>query len=142
AFRVKPVRPPTDPATARAVAELRHLHRLIRESEIAGRSEPALRHHRLALERFVTQRSWQAAGTGEAGAAATFDAVVTEAAGGARTLVVFLQRGDRLVALVIRDGAARLRPLGAGAAAEEAGRRLLGDLDALASRRLPGRMQD
>jgi tetratricopeptide (TPR) repeat protein len=142
AFRIKPVRPPPDPAVAQAVAELRHLHQLIRESEIAGRPEPALRHRRLALERFVTQRSWQAAGTGESSAAATFDAVVAEAAGGARTLVVFLQRGDRLVALVIRDGAARLRTLGAGAAAEEAGRRLLGDLDALASRRLPGRMQD
>ncbi len=40
------------------------------------------------------------------------------------------------------DGAARLRNLGDATVAEEASRRLLGDLDALAGRRLPGRMQD
>jgi tetratricopeptide (TPR) repeat protein len=142
AFRVKPVRPPTDPATAEAVAELRHLHRLIREAEIVGRQEPALRQRRAELERFVTERTWQAAGTGESRATATFDDVAAGAAAARRTVVIFLERGKRLAALVVRDGAARLRDLGDAAVAEEASRRLLGDLDALAGRRLPGRMHD
>ncbi len=148
AFRVKPVRPPTDPAAADAVAELRHLHRLIREEEIAEisvphrRPEPALRQRRAELERYVTERTWQAAGTGESSATATFDDVADEAAAVGRTVMIFLERGERLAALVIRDGDARLRDLGDATVAEEASRRLLGDLDALAGRRLPGRMHD
>jgi tetratricopeptide (TPR) repeat protein len=151
AFRVKPVRPPTDPATADAVAELRHLHRLIREAEIAGRPEPALRQRRpepalrqrrADLERYVTERTWQAAGTGESSATATFEDVAAEAAAAGRTMMIFLERGKRLAALVIRDGLARLRDLGDATVAEEASRRLLGDLDALAGRRLPVRMHD
>src|SRR5262249_49919283 len=75
-------------------------------------------------------------------ATATFEDVAVEAAAAGRTVMIFLERGKRLAALVIRDGSARLRDLGEAAVAEEASRRLLGDLDALAGRRLPGRMHD
>jgi tetratricopeptide (TPR) repeat protein len=142
AFRLRPVRPPADPVTAEAVAELRHLHRLSRDAEIAGHPQPALRQRGAELERLVTERSWQAAGTGESSATATFDAVAAEAATAGRTIVIFLERAARLFALVIRDGAADLQPLGDAATAEEAGRRLLSDLDALAGRRLPTRLHD
>jgi CHAT domain len=124
------------------VAELRNLHRLVREAEIEGRPEPALRQRRAELERYVTERTWQAAGTGESSATATFEDVAEEAAAAGRTVMIFLERGTRLAALVVRDGSARLRDLGDATAAEEASRRLLGDLDALAGRRLPARMHE
>src|SRR5262249_6774719 len=73
-------------------------------------------------------------------AAARWEAVAAALAGSGLTLVSYIRRSDRLVGLVVRDGAARMVGLGRYDVAEEAQRRLLGDLDALAGRRLPDRL--
>jgi CHAT domain/Tetratricopeptide repeat len=138
AFRVRPVRPPADREVAEAVAELRALRGQAREAELAGDRDPAALRRCAELERWITRRNWQLRGSGQASAAASFDEL--SAALGERTLVSLMGRGDRLVALVLRGGTARMVPLGAYELAAEAQRRLLSDLDALAGRRLPERM--
>jgi hypothetical protein len=42
AFRVRPVRPPTDPQATAVLAELRQLSRLIREAELNGGRDPRM----------------------------------------------------------------------------------------------------
>jgi hypothetical protein len=140
AFRVRPVRPPADPELAEVVAELRALRGRLRSAELAGERDPAASRRCSELERWITKRGWQVRGTGEASAVAGFGAVAAALAGAGLTLVSYTRRHGQLVGLVIRDGAARMVGLGRYDVAEEAQRRLLGDLDALAGRRLPDRM--
>lgn len=137
-FRIRPVRPVADPEVAEAVAELRALRGQAREAELAGERDPAALRRCAELERWITRRSWQERGPGRSSAAAGFDEVGTSLGG--RTLVSLMSRRGRLVALVLRDGTARMVSLGSYEAAAEAQRRLLSDLDALAGRRLPERM--
>jgi tetratricopeptide (TPR) repeat protein len=142
AFRLRPVRPPADPVTAEAVAELRQLRHGLREAELAGRRDPAAQRRCGELERLVRQRRWQLPGSGEAGTVASLGAVSGALAEGGQVLVSFASRRDRLVALVIRDRSARLVRLDRYAALAEPIRRLLSDLDALAGRRLPTRLAE
>src|SRR5205823_15049232 len=92
------------------------------------------------LERWIAERGWQVRGSGRASAAASFDAVAAALAESGRTMVSLMSRHGRLVGLVIRDGGARLVTLGGYDEVAEAMRRLLGDLDVLAGRRLPARL--
>jgi tetratricopeptide (TPR) repeat protein len=140
AFRIRPVRPPADPEVAEAVAELRALRGQLRAAELAGQRDPAAQRRCAELERRITERGWQVRGPGQASAAAGFDAVAGALAESGQTLVSLMSRHGQLVGLVIADGTARMVGLGRYADAAEAQRRLLGDLDALAGRRLPDRM--
>ncbi len=140
AFRIAPVRPPADPELAGAVAELRQLRQRVRAAELAGQREPAAQRRCAELERWITERGWQVRGSGHASAAAGFDAVAGALAESGRTLVSLMTRHRRLVGLVVRDGGARLVGLGGYDEVAEALRRLVGDLDALAGRRLPDRL--
>jgi len=142
AFRIRPVRPEADAETVDAVAELRQLHKLLREAELEGRTEPGLRQRRTELERFVRERGWQASGAGESTAVAPLDEVAAAVAAAGRTLVVLIGGRPRLTALVVHGGSARLADLGDRAAVEEAARRLVADLNVLAGRRLPDRLRE
>ena len=141
AFRVRPVRPPADPQAAADLAELRQLSYLIRQAELDGHRDPAAISRRAELQRGIRERSWQAGGLGEALAQASPGEVAAALDSSGQSLVSILARDGRLHAVVLRRGAVRLVGLGDAAVAEEAARRLNADLDTLAGRRLPARLE-
>ncbi|HEU5334175.1 MAG TPA: CHAT domain-containing protein [Actinocrinis sp.] len=144
ALRVRPVRPPDDPRTAEAVAELRHLDRVLRTAELEGRTEPAARQRHAALRRGLLEESWKAGGTGpgRGPAPAGLAEVAAELGGSGHRMISLLRHGDQLLALLVDAGGARLVPLGGYRRATEAAQRLAGDLDARMARRLPERLQE
>ena len=150
AFRMRPVQPPHDPATAAAIAEYRHLDELLRTSELqGGRPDPEARQRHATLQRQLRERSWTAS-VGNTAAASRSDAdsgavslseVAAQLAASGQVMISLLRQGDRLLALVVADGRATPVPLGDYPRAVEAAHRLLGDLEARAARSLPARLQ-
>jgi CHAT domain-containing protein/tetratricopeptide (TPR) repeat protein len=137
AFRVQPVRPPEDPGTAEALAQLRALRHQLRTAELAGAPRDAAVQARCAqLERQLRERDWQTAGAGVRSAplAQLPDAL------GDRALVSYLSQDGELCAVLVTRAGTRLVRLGPTGALTEAVRRLLADLDALAGRTLPERL--
>jgi tetratricopeptide (TPR) repeat protein len=143
AFRVQPVRPPADPEAAAVLAELRQLGFLIRTAELSGdRPDPAHLASRAELQRQVRQRSWRAGGLGQVIALAGVAAVAAALAESGQALASIAVHDQRLLAVTIgAAGQARLIRLGDFGAAAEAALRLTADLDALAGRRLPPRLE-
>ncbi len=141
AFRVGPVRPPADPQAAAVLAELRQLSYLIRDAELNGHRDPAAITRRAELQREIRERSWQASGLGEVTAQASLGEVSAVLEESGQSLVGILARGGRMHAVVLRHGSVRLTSLGDFEAAAEAARRLNADLDSLAGRRLPARLE-
>jgi CHAT domain len=150
AFRATPVRPPADPRAAEILAELRQLSYLIRSAELTGQRDPAVIARRARLQREIRERSWQAVGPGapggSGGAAArggrgTLGAITAALSAGELTLVSIVARDDVLHGVVVNGGGVRLIRLGDAEAAAEAARRLAADLDTLAGRRLPARLE-
>jgi tetratricopeptide (TPR) repeat protein len=142
-FRVYPVRPPGDPEAAAVLAELRQLGFLIRTAELSGdRPDPAHLASRAELQRQVRQRSWRAGGRGQVIAPAGPAAVATALAESGQALASIAVHDRRMLAVTIGPaGQPRLVRLGDFGAAAEAALRLTADLDALAGRRLPPRLE-
>ena len=141
AFRARPVRPPADARTAEIVAELRQLGYLIRGAELTGGRDPVAVARRARLQREVRELSWQAVGQGEEpGRVSTAEVNAALRASGQR-LVSVLARDGRLHAVVLTGSSVHLVGLGDFGAAAEAARRLGADLDTLAGRRLPARLE-
>jgi tetratricopeptide (TPR) repeat protein len=143
AFRIHPVRPPADAEAAAVLAELRQLGFLIRTAELSGdRPDPAHLASRAELQRQVRQRSWRADGLGQLIAPAGPSAIATALAESGQALASIAVHDQRMLAVTI-DAAGRLRliRLGDFGAAAEAALRLTADLDALAGRRLPPRLE-
>lgn len=138
AFRISPVRPPKDPDSAQALGQLRHLRSTLRQAERRGDPIDLLRERRTELERTVRERAWLRDGTRISTPVATLTAVLDQLADHA--MVIYLRQEDRLAALVLARGKARLIQLGAFPG--EWIRRLHADLDTLASRNVPGRMRE
>lgn len=141
AFRVRPVRPPDDPEEAAVLAELRQLTSLIRTAELNGTPDPKSVARRAELQRLVRQRSWQAGGLGETIAEATAGEVAGALTESNQLYAGILVRDQQMLAVTIYREKARLLYLGDFLAATEAARRLTADLDALAGRRLPPRLE-
>ena len=137
AFRVRPVRPPADPL----LAELRALSYLIRQAELSGQRDQAKITRRAELQREIRERGWQASGLGQATAQASLGEVSAALQRSGQSLVAILAHRGRMLAVVVRRGSARLAELGDFEAAAEAARRLNADLDTLAGRRLPARLE-
>jgi hypothetical protein len=137
AFQVRPVRPPADPATTDDVAALRQAAVTARAAELAGTRDLVAERRCAELERSIRSRGWQADGSGEHAAAASFRDVADTLAHERSVLVSFLVDGADLRALVIADGVGRLVPAGRMAAVREVIARLRSDLDAMCGRRLP-----
>jgi tetratricopeptide (TPR) repeat protein len=142
-FRVYPVRPPADPEAAAVLAELRQLGFLIRTAELSGdRPDPARLASRAELQRQVRQRSWRAGGLGQVTAPAGPAAVAAALAESGQALASIVVHDRRMLAVTIGPaGQPRLVRLGDFGAAAEAALRLTADLDALAGRRLPPRLE-
>lgn len=133
-LRIRPVRPPTNPEVAHAVAELRRV-------ELGGRGDPSAAARRAALEARIRRSAWPAAGSGPVEDVATLDAVAAELAARGTALVSLFQTGGSLFALVVADGRCRVRPLGPAQPVYETSRRLRADIVALVGRVLPARME-
>ena len=141
ALRARPVRPPADPQAAEMLAELRQLSYLIREAELNGHRDPAAVSRRAALQREIRERSWQAAGLGEAADRAGLGETTAALDASDQALIGILARDGRMHAVVLGHRTARLVGLGDFEAAAEAALRLVADLDTLAGRRLPARLE-
>jgi tetratricopeptide (TPR) repeat protein len=141
AFRARPVRPPADPQVAAALAELRQLGRLLREAELAGRRDPPIAARYADLQREVAEHDRQASGLGQAAAQANLGEVNAALEESGQNLVGILARDGQMLAVVAGRGSVRLIELGDLDEAAEAARRLNADLDTLAGRRLPARLE-
>jgi tetratricopeptide (TPR) repeat protein len=141
AFRVRPVRPPDDQEEAAVLAELRQLSSLIRTAELNGTPDPKSVARRAELQRLVRQRSWQVSGLGETIAEAMVGEVAGALAESNQFYVGILVRDKQMLAVTIYREKVRLIHLGDFLAATEVARRLTADLDALAGRRLPPRLE-
>lgn len=141
ALRARPVHPPADQRAAEVLAELRQLSYLIRTAELNGQRDPVAITRRGALLRQIREHSWQAAGLGEATGRARLSEVSAALAECGQTLVGILASEGRMHAVLLRQGAVRLIGLGALDIAAEAARRLSADLDTLAGRRRPARLE-
>jgi tetratricopeptide (TPR) repeat protein len=141
AFRVRPVRPPADPQAEALLAELRQLSYLIREAELNGSRDPAMAGRHTELRRAIKEHDWQASGLGHAAVLAGLGDVSAALEHSGQTLVAILGRDGQMVAVVVRHGSARLVRLGDFETAAEAARRLSADLDTLAGRLLPARLE-
>lgn len=143
AFRLRPVRPPQDPDTAAALAELRHLDGALRAAELDGHSDPRARQRHAALRRDLRDQAWRAAGsTAPAAAPAGLAQVAAQLTAAGAGMISLLRQGDRLLALVVARETGRLVPLGSYRDTVESAYRLLGDLDARMSRRLSPRLRE
>jgi hypothetical protein len=141
AFRVKPVRPPDDPEEAALLAELRQLTILIRTAELNGAPDARAAARRADLQRRVRQRRWRSSGAGTAIGVVTPAQVGDALAAGGQVLAALLARDNDLLAVTIRGHQVKLVTLGDFARATEATRKLTADLDALAGRSLPARLE-
>ena len=141
AFRVRPVRPPADPKAEALLAELRQLSYLIREAELNGSRDLAMAARHTELRRAIKEHDWQASGLGHAAVLAGLGDVSAALEHSGQTLVAILGRDGQMVAVVVRHGSARLVRLGDFETAAEAARRLSADLDTLAGRMLPARLE-
>jgi CHAT domain len=141
AFRVRPVKPPADPRAAGVLAELRQLTRRIREAELAGERDPAMAGRQAELRREVREHDWKVSAMGEATAPASLGEVSSALAQSGQTLVGIVPGPAGMTAVVAGRGRARLVRLGDFETAAEAARRLSADLDTLAGRRLPARLE-
>jgi CHAT domain-containing protein len=141
AFRVRPVRPPADPEAAAILAELRQLSYLIRNAELDGVRDPAAITRRAELQREIREHSWRASGLSDATAQASLGEVSAGLEQSGQSLVAIVARHGRMLAVIVRRGSAHLVELGDFEEAAEAARRLNADLDTLAGRRLPARLE-
>ncbi len=123
------------------LAGLRQLSLLIRKTELNGSRDPRMAARRAELQRDIREHDWKASGLGEAAAQASLSEVGAALEDSEQTLVAIVALSGEMVAVVVRRGAARLVQLGDFGAAAEAARRLNADLDTLAGRRLPTRLE-
>ncbi len=142
AFRLRPVRPPSDEETLDAVAELRKRASLARAAELAGHPDPVAERRCAELERTIRAHGWAADGAGEHDDPPTFREVAEELDAAGSCLVSFLVDREDLVALTIAGGRSGLTRLGSFATVTEAAARLRSDLDTLCGRRLPTRVAE
>ena len=133
---------PADPEAAEVLAELRQLGFLIRAAELSGgRTDPAHLARRAELQRQVRQRSWRADGLGQVMALAGPSVVAAALARSGQALASIAVHEGRMLAVTIGAGGVRLIRLGEFGLAAEAALRLTADLDVLAGRRLPPRLE-
>ncbi len=141
AFRARPVRPPADPQAAAVLAELRQVSLLLREAELNGGRDPGMVSRQAELQREIREQDWKGGGPGEAIPRASLGEVSAALADSGQILVGIVARPGEMVAVVAGRGPARLIRLGDFETAAEAARRLNADLDTLAGRRLPTRLE-
>ena len=118
ALLLPPVRPPDDPALAADLEELRALVATLSERGEAAMADgdhaPLLR-RQIVLEAAIRRRSRRVSGTGPSELRVPPGAAQLAPALGERALVEFVEVDGCLSVVVVADGRARLREIGAGA---------------------------
>ena len=136
--RLPVVRPPEDADAAELLAELRQSVESLRAvTQDRAASAPLLR-RRAQLERAITARGWTLAGAGSARPTARLVEIRAAVASADATMVLFVEAGGALHAVVACDGRLRLHELGRADSVTEQVHRVRADLDVLAQPRLPG----
>lgn len=121
ALRTRPALPPADPDLVAALAELRLVSGLLEDDVLAGRPVHALRSQQARLEQRIRDLARRAPGGGEPVAPPRVGELAARL--GPRVLVELVAHGDRLRAVLVRDGRASLHDLGPLADAVELARR-------------------
>ncbi len=111
ALRLPPVTPPDDPVLTSALEELREVRGAQREATLAGEPSAALDHRLAQLEDVVRGRTRHAGGRAAA-PRTRFDQRRLNAALRDATLVEFVTFEDRLFAVTVVGGRARVDPIG------------------------------
>ncbi|HEY8867285.1 MAG TPA: hypothetical protein VIM22_10145, partial [Solirubrobacteraceae bacterium] len=136
--RLPVVRPPEDADAAELLAELRQSVESLRAvTQDRAASAPLLR-RRAQLERAITARGWTLAGAGSARPTARLVEIRAAVAAADATMVLFVEAGGALHAVVACDGRLRLHELGRADSITEQVHRVRANLDVLAQPRLPG----
>ncbi|MEU2614274.1 CHAT domain-containing protein [Micromonospora sp. NPDC007271] len=121
ALRARPARPPDDPDLVAALAELRLVSGLLEDEVLAGRPAHALRGRQARLEQHIRDLARRAPGGDVVVVAPNVAALAARL--GSRVLVELVAHGDRLRAVLVRDGRAGLHDLGPLADAVDLARR-------------------
>ncbi|WBB75691.1 CHAT domain-containing protein [Micromonospora sp. WMMD1128] len=121
ALRARPARPPADPELVAALAELRLVSSLLEDEVLAGRPATALRGRQARLEQRIRDLARRVPGEGAVLAPPGVGALAARL--GSRVLVELVAHGDRIRAVMVRDGRASLHDLGPLAAAADLARR-------------------
>ncbi|MTD58442.1 CHAT domain-containing protein [Amycolatopsis sp. RM579] len=134
-YRYEPLPEIADPVLARLITEMRHVQRIAQQNRIDGKPVSTLEQRYVRLQREASRLGWYTSPWGRPRPVATPDEVT--AALGDRVLVSLTRYGDRLSALVVRDGRFRLVSLGPLDETVEVTRQLHADLNVLAPDHLP-----
>ncbi|MFY1575953.1 CHAT domain-containing protein [Verrucosispora sp. WMMD703] len=109
-LRMRPALPPDDPDLVAALAELRLVSGLLEEAVLAGRTVHSLRERQTRLEQRIRDLARRAPGGTQVVAPPGVRRLADRL--GARVLVELVAHGDRLRAVLLRDGRASLHDLG------------------------------
>jgi CHAT domain len=115
--------------------------RRIRTAELNGFRDPASTARRTRLQRQLRERAWETGGPGEEASRARTSDIMAELQQSNQSMISMLVRDGRMLAVVLANGSLRLVGLGDFAMAAEAASRLTADLDTLAGRLLPARLE-
>jgi tetratricopeptide (TPR) repeat protein len=121
AVRTRAALPPADPDLVAALSELRLVSGLLEDALLAGRPAHALRGRQARLEQRIRDLSRRVPGDGAVAAPPGVAALARRL--GRRVLVELVAHGDRLRAVLVRDGRASLHDLGSLAEAVDLTRR-------------------
>ncbi|MFL6140139.1 MAG: CHAT domain-containing protein [Frankiaceae bacterium] len=112
-LRFRPLRPPSDDALAAELTSLRMVAADLERAQLAGAPTAALARRVEDVEDRIRRRTRALAARGEAPAPQAPVGELVAAASGRYVLVALLPRGERIVALVVRDGRVTKHDLGA-----------------------------
>jgi hypothetical protein len=110
ALRTRAVLPPQDPELAAALGELRMVSAALEEALLAGRPVHALRRHQAGLEQRIRELARGVPGRGTLVAPPSVRRLAEQL--GPAVLVELVAHGERLRAVLVRDGRATLHDLG------------------------------
>ncbi|MDP9091666.1 MAG: CHAT domain-containing tetratricopeptide repeat protein [Actinomycetota bacterium] len=136
--RLPVVRPPEDATAAHLLAELRQIVEDVRSADQHSAKLAPLLKRRRELEGAIAARRWTTAGAGIGRPIAGLVGIRSAVASANSSMVMFIEAGGRLHALIVGGARTRLRELGPIAPITEQVRRVRADLDVLAQPRLAG----
>ncbi|WP_407645458.1 CHAT domain-containing protein [Amycolatopsis alkalitolerans] len=139
-YRYEPLPEIADPVLARLITEMRHVQRIAQQNRLEGKPVSTLEQRYGRLQREAGRLGWYTSPWGRPRPVATPDEVA--AALGDRVLVSLTGYGDRLSAIVVRDGRFRVVTLGPLEETVEITRQLHADLNVLAPDHLPASLVD
>jgi len=134
-YRYEPLPAIADAALANLIAEMRHVQRMAQQSRLEGRPAAGFEQRYVKLQREAARLGWHTSPWGRPRPVSAPEALAGEL--GDRVMVSISAEGERLTAVVVRDGRFRLVRLGPSAEIEEITKQLHADLNALAPDHLP-----